>query len=136
MIISLIIFIASLFFLLAIWYGKKLEAKRGRPMFYIGSENLDTKLRGWYSDFLSYIKSVDSVYIKRKLHDIAERLEKFSLHIAEKVAAKFDKLTSAASGKDLPKNRGAVSFLFRHIESHKGSVPKGVGIAHADIKNK
>ena len=121
MIISLIVFIGSGLFLTTIWYSKRSELNGGRALIHIGSDDRDIKLRSLHNRGRAYIESVDSVYLKNKLHDIAEKSEHFGLKLAEYVVKRFSKIRDAVSGKDIPKNRGLVSFFMGYVDSHSAA---------------
>jgi hypothetical protein len=46
-------------------------------------------------------------------------VERLGIKIAEKIVSRFGTVRDVVVGKDLPKNKGAVSFYFKHIEVYK-----------------
>ncbi len=124
MIPSLIICIASGLFFLLICYGKRREQNGGRPIIRIGSDSLDYKLSQYYLHKREYLASVDSKYVKDKLHIAAENLEHFGIYIVEKavqVLRSFGKAKNRVTGEGLPKNKGAVAFFLDHVGYKKRS---------------
>ncbi len=65
---------------------------------------------------------------------VAEKAEHGGMMVLEKVINKFGRAKDMVTGKDLPKNRGAVSFFLKHIESHKKNmkVPTAYRLAIAE----
>lgn len=57
---------------------------------------------------------------------MAEKIEQWGLKMLDRAVNKFGRAKDMVSGKDLPKNKGAVSFFLKHIESHKKNMKKGI----------
>ncbi len=126
MITSLIICSVSAIFFALLVYGKRSELNGGRQLIRIGSESLDNRLHSYYERQREFIHSVDSKYVYEKLHLVAEKVEQWGLIMLDGLVNKFGRAKDMVSGKDLPKNRGAVSFFLKHIESHKKSMQKNM----------
>lgn len=122
MITSLIICTLSAIFFAVLCYSKKLELDRGRALIRVGSSSMDNRLQSYYEKQREFIASIDTEYIKEKFHLIAEKAEHWGLRMGEKLVNKFGRAKDMVTGKDLPKNKGAVSFFLKHIESHKNQV--------------
>lgn len=119
MIISLIICACSGIFLAMLLFGKKSELQGGRQLIRVGTPALDQSLEEYYQRQRDFIHSIDREYISQTLHQVAEKVEQWGLNVLDRVINKFGRAKDMVSGKDLPKNRGAVSFFLKHIESHK-----------------
>lgn len=124
MIISLIIFIVSIITIALLWYNKYREARGVLPLVYIGSHDFDKQLSNIKSICTRFIKKIDAEYLKSIFHDIAESTEKFGIIFAEKCINKFTHVRARINNKNIPKNRGSVSFFFKHIEDHQKSIRK------------
>lgn len=129
MIAYLIICFLSAIFLVAMYYGKRAELRGGKQFVRIGNSSIDEKLHYTYVKQVQFVKGLNKEYISQKLHLFAEKIEQGALIFLEKLINKFGRAKDMVSGKDLPKNRGAVSFFLKHIESHK----KHLKIAPVDI---
>lgn len=134
MITSLIICTLSVIFLILLVYGKRAELNGGRQLIRVGSESLDSRLHEYYERQKQFVHSVDREYIYEKMHLLAEKVEQWGLIMLDKLVNKFGRAKDMVSGKDLPKNRGAVSFFLKHIESHKRNMQKNMknSMPHAE----
>ncbi len=88
----------------------------------ICSTDLDIRLRSMYQRAISHARSIDREYVKTKMHQIAEYGEKKALAIVSRLLNRFGKVRDVVTGKDLPKNKGSVSFFLNHIIHHKSQL--------------
>ena len=88
----------------------------------ICSTELDTRLRSLYQRVETQIRLIDGPYLKEKMHALAAHSEKWVLAILSKLLNRFGKLRDVVTGKDLPKNKGSVSFFLKHIQHHKSQL--------------
>lgn len=112
-------FVLSAVFGLLLWSGKRKELQGGRVYIHIGTEQSDAKIHDRFEATKHFIKSIDKRFVSDTFHDLAETVERFGIKIAEKIVSRFGTVRDVVVGKDLPKNKGAVSFYFKHIEVHK-----------------
>ncbi len=119
MITSLILCTVSAVFFVLLYYGKRIELNGGRQLIRLGSSQIDHKLTTYYEKQKEFLSSIDRAYMSEKLHQVAEKAEHGGMVVLEKIINKFGRAKDMVTGKDLPKNRGAVSFFLKHIESHK-----------------
>lgn len=104
---------------MTLWYNKVREARGLSPVVRIGSMELDARLSHVTSTVKSWVHNIDAEYVKSVLHTIAESAEKFGISCAEKCINRFMKVRDLVDSRDIPKNRGSVSFFFKHIEHHQ-----------------
>jgi hypothetical protein len=104
---------------MTLWYNKVREARGLSPVVRIGSMELDARLSHATSTVKSWVHNIDAEYVKSVLHTIAESAEKFGISCAEKCINRFMKVRDLVDSRDIPKNRGSVSFFFKHIEHHQ-----------------
>lgn len=119
MIFYFILFILSVIFWILLWSGKRRELQGGQAFIHIGSDRSDARLHEHFEVTKLYIRSIDKKYISDKFHLFAETVERLGIKVAEKIVSRFGTVRDVVVGKDLPKNKGAVSFYFKHIEVHK-----------------
>jgi hypothetical protein len=85
----------------------------------ICSGELDTRLRNLYQRMLRQLRAMDWAYAKDVMHRIAEYAEKKALIVISRFLNRFGKVRDVVTGKDLPKNKGSVSFFLKHMVHHK-----------------
>lgn len=88
----------------------------------ICSTALDMRLRAMYQRAETQIRLIDGPYLKEKMHELAAHSEKWVLAILSRLLNRFGKLRDVVTGKDLPKNKGSVSFFLKHIQHHKSQL--------------
>lgn len=88
----------------------------------ICSSELDMRLRAVYQRIAMQIKLINRAYLKEKMHAFAAYGEKMALSLLSKLLNRFGKLRDVVTGKDLPKNKGSVSFFLKHIQHHKSQL--------------
>jgi hypothetical protein len=84
--------------------------------------DLDIRLRSAWNRSLTQIRAMNWEYIQEKMHALAEYIEKKALVIVSKVFNRFGRVRDVVTGKDLPKNKGSVSFFLKHIEHHRNQI--------------
>lgn len=111
---------------MVLWYNKTREAKGMAPIINIGSADIDRQLSAYAATVKHFIKQINAPYIRSVLHRVAESAEKLSISCAEKCINRFVRMKAVMDSKDIPKNRGAVSFFFKHIEHHQKSTKSSI----------
>lgn len=86
------------------------------------SAELDIRLRTAYQRAVAQARAVDGPYMREKLHQLAEYSERKALAIVARLLSRFGKVRDVVTGKDLPKNKGSVSFFLNHIANHKSKL--------------
>ncbi len=84
--------------------------------------DLDIRLRAAYQGMIAWFRAVDGTYLKDRMHDIAEYVEKKGLALLSVLLNRFGKVRDIVTGKDLPKNKGSVSFFLKHMVHHKSQI--------------
>lgn len=103
-------------------YAKMGELSTGRNMLNISTPERDHKLRTLWQSIVYHITHVSLQSIKEGFHDGIVAAENFFLRIIVKLGKNFSSLGDIVRGKDIPKNRGSVSFFLKNIEDHKKSL--------------
>lgn len=88
----------------------------------ICSTELDMRLRALYQRIVTQIRLIDKAYLKEKMHALAAHSEKWALALLSRLLNRFGRLRDVVTGKDLPKNKGSVSFFLKHIQHHKSQL--------------
>lgn len=88
----------------------------------ICSTDLDIKLRAMYQRSVAWLQSIDGKYIREKMHQLAEYSERRALAILAIILSRFGRARDIVTGKDLPKNKGSVSFFLKHMIHHKSQI--------------
>ncbi len=84
--------------------------------------DLDIRLRAMYQGVIAWFRAIDGKYLKDRMHDIAEYVEKKGLAMLSRILNRFGKVRDIVTGKDLPKNKGSVSFFLKHMVHHKSQI--------------
>ncbi len=120
---NLALTIFSIAFLLAalILLNKRREVARGKPWVSLGSPELDTAVYDTV-EFVIYMLTHASVKTTRQLFRKALlSSEKLMISLFEKLNHRFAAVSDIITGKDIPKNRGSVSFFLKNVEASKKS---------------
>jgi len=104
--------------------NKQKEIKSGKGFVRIGSFSSDEKLATVWHDFLYTITHMSGDSIKASLKRGLVSFEQFIIRQFDGFGKKFATVESVVSGRNLPRNRGSVSFFLKNIEAYKKSVSK------------
>ena len=119
MIITFTSTIVGAILLVALYLNKKREVVRGKGFFSIGSERTDQKLSNLYEGITSYISVLRPHALKSLIGRMVVKAEQFAVGVFEKLSRRFSVVGNMVTGKDIPKNRGSVSFFLKNIEDSK-----------------
>ncbi|MBU3669012.1 MAG: hypothetical protein FGM57_03540 [Candidatus Taylorbacteria bacterium] len=116
---ALIIFSIATLVAATLLLNKKRELVQGKGFFTVGSPALDRRIADISTDIEIYLIETDSKkiksYIKRFVMKVENRMLK-ALHVASQ---RFEVIGHVVTGRDIPKNRGSVSFFLKNIENDK-----------------
>lgn len=116
---TLILSIASFLFIVFMFLNKQRETRTGRNMVKIGNTHVDYAVRRMY---VSVSDKVHSLHPSNSWPTIRRGLlmvEKSIMNVFYKLGHKFSIVGEVVTGRDIPKNKGAVSFFLKNIESSK-----------------
>ncbi|HEY1037209.1 MAG TPA: hypothetical protein VGE62_01345 [Candidatus Paceibacterota bacterium] len=117
--LALTIFAVAFVLGAVILLNKRREMSRGKPWFFIGGSELDQAVYDAV-EFFIYVTTHASVKRTKMLFRKALlSAEKFFLGAFERIGHRFGIVSDIITGKDLPKNRGSVSFFLKNIEVSK-----------------
>lgn len=119
MIITLTSTIVGAILLVALYLNKKREVVRGKGFLTIGNERTDQQLLNVYEDISSYASVLRPHALKVFVGRMVVKAEQFAMGIFEKLSRRFSVVGDMVTGKDIPKNRGSVSFFLKNIEDSK-----------------
>lgn len=114
-----IILAVSGIFLGAMLLGKAREMRAGKALFSIGSENSDKAVARAYGAFVGRVKAINASSGKRFAVRQVVRAERFVMAQFEKLSRRFGVIGDVVTGRDIPKNKGSVSFFLKNIENVK-----------------
>lgn len=99
--------------------NKRREMSQGKPWISMGGPELDQAVYDAV-EFFIYVTTHASVKRAKQLFMKAvHSSEKLFLGVFERVGHRFAIVSDIVTGKDLPKNRGSVSFFLKNIEVSK-----------------
>ncbi len=122
MTISLTICVLSLFALATLVWNKNSELSKGAPMFRIGNESTDETLLNLWNIFVYTVTHVSISSMRNLLHSAVIAFERLFINQFENVTRRFAVFGDIVTGRDIPKNRGSVSFFLKNIESREGAI--------------
>ena len=118
--INLIVFFASLACLVLLFWNKQKELTLGKPLMDL-SFGSDESIK----QRIERVRHSTKDLPKRAFHLTAFYTVKHGLNIFEKskqvVYPKIAHIVDAVKGRDIPRNRGAVSLFLKHIEERRRS---------------
>lgn len=120
MTISIIIFSLSLIAFFMLVMNKSREINTGSPMFKLGSESSDETLLNIWNIIVYTVTHATARSIRHSAYRSVVAVERFVLRQFDRLSSRFSMFGDMVTGRDIPKNRGSVSFFLKNIESHKG----------------
>ncbi len=120
MTISLTICLVSLFALAMLVFNKNSELQKGAPMFRVGNENTDETLLNLWNIFVYTATHASINSIKSMIQSFVLAFERLFINQFEAISKRFAVFGDIVTGRDIPKNRGSVSFFLKNIESRDG----------------
>ncbi len=119
MITALVIVLLSFIGMIAILWSKSVQLSGGQAMFSLSTPERDARLSWWFERTMYQITHVSYKSLKNTLHNLLVAFENFFLAIFVKLGKKFGRIGDMVRGKDIPKNRGSVSFFLKNVEDVK-----------------
>ncbi|MCF7865633.1 MAG: hypothetical protein K9M11_03965 [Candidatus Pacebacteria bacterium] len=119
MITLITILVASLVCLVSILANKQRELKTGKSLLKVGSSNADYALRLFWQGSKDKLYHVHPINSKHTLRRSMVELEKHIMNVFHRLSHKFSIVGDVVTGRDIPKNRGSVSFFLKNIEDSK-----------------
>jgi hypothetical protein len=114
-IIAAVSFIAAM----AVVWSKSAELSTGKGMFQISTPERDTKVINAFGVAHYQITHVSRKSIIRISQRAIVAVENMFMSFFVLLGKKFSTIGDVVRGKDIPKNRGAVSFFLKNIETKK-----------------
>lgn len=120
---ALIILSVSLVIMAIMIHSKHVELETGKARINLSSAKMDiTFIKARHNAGL-FIKGINYRNIYNISHKFLEWMEYKFIGIAGKgwvlFAPRFKKMSDIVKGKNIPKNKGCVSFFLKNIEEHK-----------------
>jgi hypothetical protein len=103
-------------------YAKMSELTNGKNVLRISTPSRDEKIVETWKWFRYQVTHVSRKSLSEASHKIVVSVENFFLGLIMKLGKKFTSLGDIVRGKDIPRNRGAVSFFLKGTEEHKKSL--------------
>jgi hypothetical protein len=107
-------------------YAKMSELSTGRNILHLSTPERDQRLRRVWKAVMYQITHVSWRSVKEGFHDSIVAAENFFLRVIVKLGKKFSSVGDIVRGKDIPKNRGSVSFFLKNLEDHKHTQKKSL----------
>lgn len=106
-------------FLVFMLSNKQRELKTGKSLFNLGTSNIDLALRRLWELSLDKLAHVHPKNSKHTVRRSMVEIEKHIMNIIHRLSHKFSIVGDVVTGRDIPKNRGSVSFFLKNIEDSK-----------------
>lgn len=119
MITTISILLASLIFLVLMLTNKHRELKTGKSLLKVGTSNIDYALRRVWEESKDKLYRVHPSNSRHTLRRSMVELEKHIMNMFHRLSHKFSIVGDVVTGRDIPKNRGSVSFFLKNIEDSK-----------------
>ncbi|MES3005957.1 MAG: hypothetical protein V4664_03360 [Patescibacteria group bacterium] len=119
---ALTILCVSFIAMAVVVWNKNTQMSTGRTNFRISTPERDAHLEQWYNRIMFQITHVSYGSLKKTLHDMLVAVENFFLRIFVRLGKRFHTIGDIVRGKNIPRNKGAVSFFLKNIEESKKSV--------------
>lgn len=115
---SLIIFTVALILCAGVLVNKKRESA-GTRYFKIGSEKADIFFSELAHSGRLFLSALEFESLKKSSKYALHYVERHVINLIEKVSHRFEIAGHAVMGRNIPKNRGSVSFFLKNIENRK-----------------
>jgi len=122
MITTLTTFIVSSVIALFLVTNKMGELAGSRLAVRIHSHEFEVKMKTTVGAFWDWISHISMRSIRALTLATLQKAEKFFVKLFYRILKRITKMTDMVSGRDIPKNRGSVSFFLKHIEDHKNKL--------------
>jgi hypothetical protein len=116
---ALIIFSIAIVIAGIILLNKKREVQSGIGYFKLGSESLDQRISDLSTRIEIYLIETDSRKVKSIIKTWVVKFENYMLKKLHIISKRFEVFGDVVTGRDIPKNRGSVSFFLKNIENDK-----------------
>lgn len=110
---------------LVLWfmiYAKMSELSTGKNMLRISTPERDAFITGVWNRFVYHVTHVSRTSIMETSHKLIVSIENFFLGVIVKLSKKFTSLGDMVRGKDIPRNRGSVSFFWKNIDERRKEI--------------
>ena len=115
---SLIIFTAALILCAGVLVNKKRESAGGWHV-RIGSSSADVFFSKMSQTFKMCMLALELESLKKTSKYALHYVERHVINVIEKLGHRFEIAGHAVMGRNIPKNRGSVSFFLKNIENRK-----------------
>lgn len=119
MIITSTIAIVSLVLIVCMLLHKNREIRTGRVLVNIGNHQSDLVLRRVAASLVEKAAIAHPNNGKSVLRRCIIVVEKQFMNLFHKLSERFEIVSDVVTGRDIPKNRGSVSFFLKNIEDSK-----------------
>lgn len=102
-------------------YGKIEELGGSKNIFSLSNKKRDAAIKKHWRSFIFNITHVSMKSIKKGSHKVITSAEGAFLKVMSQLGKKFSSIGDMVRGKDIPRNRGSVSFFLKNISEHKKS---------------
>jgi hypothetical protein len=119
MIITSTIAIVSLVLMLYILVHKSRELRTGKILLNIGNQQSDLVVRRLKATLVEKAAIAHPENGRSVLRRLIIEIEKQSMNLFHRLSHRFSMVGDVVTGRDIPKNRGSVSFFLKNIEDSK-----------------
>lgn len=119
MIITSTIAIVSLVLMLYILLHKSRELRTGKTLLSIGNHQSDLAVRRMKASLSEKAAIAHPENGRSILRRSIIEIEKQSMNLFHRLSHRFSMVGDVVTGRDIPKNRGSVSFFLKNIEDSK-----------------
>lgn len=116
---SLTIFILSVVASLVLLLNKHRESVYGKPYIAVGTDSTDYAIRRYVDMCMQFARLLRVETIQKHAHRFAVMIERSVLNIMHRLSTRFAIFGDIVTGRDIPKNRGSISFFLKNIEDEK-----------------
>lgn len=116
MIIALTILCFSFVAMAVVLWNKNSQVTTGRAFFSISTPERDARLEEWYDKAVFQLTHVSYASVRNILHNALVAVENFFLSIFVRLGKRFSTIGDIVRGRNIPRNKGSVSFFLKNIE--------------------
>lgn len=111
--------IVSLLLMLYMLAHKSRELSTGKTLLSIGNSSSDVVVRRLKASILDKAIKIHPDNTKHTARKFIISVENWVMNIFHRLSHKFGVVGDIVTGRDIPKNRGSVSFFLKNIEGSK-----------------
>ncbi len=109
----------SLVLIVSMLLNKKREMSTGKKLFTLATQQSDLVVRRMLASIMEKASIAHPENGKSALRRAIIEVERGAMNVFHRLSHRFSVVGDVVTGRDIPKNRGSVSFFLKNIEDSK-----------------